>query len=188
MSKAAVSSTQRLRSIDKRSRIIVTGYIRLCLVDIPIDIIHLCLLFYAIYDTFDTKLHGPFIIISDADDEHQNTIVQKTKNEGWDVAVGTFIVDVLQYEKCISEWTLRLHACPKEIVSLLLFAIGIIDNKQCKDSTKYCFAQRKEHKNYGWHIVNFDRNGDTFYSSLKHQSKRESKWWKRNESPLKLEG
>ena len=50
------SVQERLKSVDEVSKKIVTGYITLSLMDVPLEIANLCLLFYFMFEAFDDEL------------------------------------------------------------------------------------------------------------------------------------
>ena len=67
-----MSSIQpRLKWIDDITRSIVIGFIRLSFVDIPNELINLCILFHAIVESFDEELCNDHIIVSNNGELHK---------------------------------------------------------------------------------------------------------------------
>ena len=141
--------------IDETAKSLVIGFIRIVAMDIPIDIVNICLLFYLIIvDTFDRKLCGKLIHISNSKENgYHDTVAQATISTVYNSVIGSFIIDAAKYTNCIIQWTLNVHSSTKEFVDKIMFGIGIVEDNGCVDVNSYCFGSRhiySDYINYGF--------------------------------------
>ena len=150
---SAMSSVQqKLNHVDERSKKIVIGFMRLSEAMIPIDIINLCILFYAISESFDK--HGKLLHISDSENGMKDVIVEQKTRESSQSVLASFVVDTEQLATSAIEWTFKIHPTTIKQLSRLIMYVGIVDGSE-KTITNfpldnYAFGAGKSYRNYGW--------------------------------------
>ena len=162
------SIQQRLENINQRSKRIVMGFIRLCYVMVPIDIINLCVLFYAICESFDKP--GKDLYISDSENGLKNVIVEQKERIGAHSVFGSFVIDSEKLGNSVIEWTFKLYSTSIHPFHGLIMYIGIVDGAEdtITDLTKregYALSCRAKYRNYGWRMVAQDGDEDTYQQS-----------------------
>ena len=150
----SMSSLQaRLKNVDVKSKKIVIGFIRLSHMMIPIDIINLCILFYAICESFGK--HGEYLHISDSENGVESVIVEQKERESGQTVLGSFVIDTQQLAKSVIEWTFKIYPTTIKQVPIFIMYIGIVDGSEetitnSIELDTYAFASGKSYRNYGW--------------------------------------
>ena len=153
------SSQQRLQFVDDITRSIVIGFIRLSFVDIPNELINLCILFYAIMECFDKELCNDAITVSDSKYGGIDKVISTKPIASLTprAAQCAFRIDPAIHSKCSLEWTFKLDikSHNNDRTNFIKFHLGIIQEME-KDKRIYgggLFGHRDKHNNYGWHIA-----------------------------------
>ena len=131
---------------------LMTGFLRSLSLNIPLDIINLCISFYFIaMGTFDKQLCGEYMFISDSDDNRNIDTVLQSYLSVPNSAMGSLIIDPTKYQNSIIEWTFKIHPTPKKLVKTTSVYVGIIENNESIDLDSNCFECIKN-INYGFQI------------------------------------
>ena len=118
--------------------------------DIPIDIIRLCLLYFAIIESFDPNLHSDDIELSANDDGVGNMIISpRPVRPYWCMAYGSYIIDAAETPKSVIKWSVKFHSPNTD--TNRVFAIGI--NTEDPDSFNSYGFGGVESDNYGLHVI-----------------------------------
>ena len=154
-----MSSTQqqRLKYFDATSTKIVVGFIRLVSVEIPNELINLCLLFYAIIEIFDEELCSQDVIVSNSkDDGHSKseftTINNNTKTR---YTFGSFRIDPAIHSKSVIEWTFE-YSANNDKSTFIKFDMGITEAIAIDEFANFkgcLFGETSHYKNYGWRAI-----------------------------------
>ena len=144
----ALDTSSRLKSVDEIYRVIVIGFIRSSMMDIPIDIMNICVFFYATIEAFDKELVDNELTLSNC-----GNIISLNKNYSWNTAVGSFKIDVRSYKNCIIEWIFKVQHSNDFVLQVGIVEHDIKHKKIGTDDIGDCFDMGQGYICYGFHIA-----------------------------------
>ena len=168
------SLQQKLENVDARTKEIVIGFIRLSYKMVPVDIINLCILFYALCESFDQR--GKFLYISASENGMKDAIVEQKHKECAQTVLGSFVIDAEQLGQSVIQWTFKIYPISIKDWFRSIMYFGIVDGSPKSimnliQFDTYVFAPNRKYRNYGWRFENYRRSGSQMIGQQSHTFK-----------------